>query len=375
MKHLIHLIDGTWMFPLKKSLDPVFTNIHKINNFLGYFDRGNKNPQIIHYYRGLGSGHRLTKYMAGAAGIGIWDDIEEVYLNICSNYRSLDPNDPDEIYLIGYSRGAVVARVVAGLVNIGLLDSDFMDYFHHLKRIYLYAAAKSNRRKLSIDDERDYSESTVTVEGKFQKTEVRIKFLGLFDSILGGSGASRRAQSLNLENSSPAVNVDYTLHLISADERRKIFRPSVFAHKSDRGLLEQIWVPGNHSDIGGGPGSSALSRISLLTMCDRISEHTSLRINFNRELEKVNTQERPKFEISTQPLLLSRALSPTYYWLKKRKITGANIHRHEIMRVLQKHEIPIDQRRTRYQNNSLSELTEASTFLSGWPGGTPRWLK
>lgn len=379
MKHLIHLIDGTWLFPLKKSDEPAFTNIHKINNMLGYFDRSNKNHQIVHYYRGLGSGNWATKYAAGALGIGIWDDIEEVYLNICSNYRSLDSSDPDQIYLIGYSRGAIVARVVAGLVDIGLLNSDYMDHFHHVRRIFEHDARVSNGKKPSEEQNEQYEKSKKIIAEVCDRRGVRVKFLGLFDSIIGGFGLSRVAQSLNVERSSPAPNVDCTVHLVAADERRALFSPSPFAHQSSSGKLEQIWVPGNHCNIGGGPGSGELSRICLLTMCDRIVAHTPLRIDFGKELGDIQARERVDFSISTRPSFPRILISPTYYLLRRRKIFGASSTPHEIKNVLEKYEILINGRRSTYRNKGLTQLAKLSepapTLIGGWPrGAPPKWF-
>ena len=47
--------------------------------------------------------------------------------------------------------------------------------------------------------------------------------------------------------------------------------------------LEQIWMPGVHSDIGGVYPESTLGDLSLLTMIDRVKAHTEL--NFFSELD------------------------------------------------------------------------------------------
>jgi hypothetical protein len=47
-------------------------------------------------------------------------------------------------------------------------------------------------------------------------------------------------------------------------------------HKSDEQHLEQIWMPGVHSDIGGVYPEGTLGDLSLITMIDRVKTHTKL---------------------------------------------------------------------------------------------------
>jgi len=76
------------------------------------------NEQIVFYSRGLGAVSGIRKYTAGGFAYGIKEEIEDVYINIASNYvPSEEPGKSDKIYLYGFSRGAVIARVVAGLIS------------------------------------------------------------------------------------------------------------------------------------------------------------------------------------------------------------------------------------------------------------------
>ena len=54
--------------------------------------------------------------------------VREAYSYLCANYM-----DGDEIFLVGYSRGAFTARSVAGIVsNLGLLTREGVEYFYNI---------------------------------------------------------------------------------------------------------------------------------------------------------------------------------------------------------------------------------------------------
>lgn len=56
--------------------------------------------------------------VGGATGIGISENIREAYAFIASNYQA-----GDEIFLLGFSRGAYTARSIASFItSIGLLS-------------------------------------------------------------------------------------------------------------------------------------------------------------------------------------------------------------------------------------------------------------
>jgi uncharacterized protein (DUF2235 family) len=124
VRHLVSLVDGTWLTPTSIAGGNIFSNIHKINLYLQKADKDG-NPQIIFYCRGLGAVSGVRKYTAGGFASNIKEEVEDVYMNIASNYVK-----GDKIYLFGFSRGAVIARVVAGLIsNVGLLSSSHLDRF------------------------------------------------------------------------------------------------------------------------------------------------------------------------------------------------------------------------------------------------------
>ena len=68
----------------------------------------------------------INRLIGGAIGEGLADNVQEAYSFLVSNYV-----EGDEIYLIGFSRGAYTARSIGGLISdIGLLTRQGLDYFY-----------------------------------------------------------------------------------------------------------------------------------------------------------------------------------------------------------------------------------------------------
>lgn len=64
---------------------------------------------------------------------------------------------------------------------------------------------------------------------------------------------------------SPAINE--ALHLVSIDENRKAFKPTLMNQDS---RVTEVWFPGVHSDIGGGYLRDFLSDVTLEFMLNHI---------------------------------------------------------------------------------------------------------
>ncbi|AJA59723.1 MULTISPECIES: T6SS phospholipase effector Tle1-like catalytic domain-containing protein [Bradyrhizobium] len=280
-RHLIYFIDGTWLWAGSDSNFNVYSNIYRLNTLLSADDE-NGRAQIIHYSRGLGSGTgKAKKWLAGAFSFGIDELVADLYVNICSNFER-----GDKIYIFGFSRGAVVARALTGLLSHGILKA------HHINRFSQVWASYVRSGEILPAGQ---SESTLVklrsaAEGKlddksFSDRTPRIEFVGLFDTVSGGHGPSEIAQQLRLSTGLVQPNVKHAVHLLSIDETRLFFKPVYWAGlgSSPNGptfrtkrTLEQIWMPGVHSDVGGTYGERHLGNLALLTMIDRVIARTEL---------------------------------------------------------------------------------------------------
>ena len=86
-------------------------------------------PQIVYYQAGIGSENNWYDHLiGGGTGMGISENIRAAYAFIAENYQ-----EGDEVFIVGFSRGAFTARSVAGLISaIGLLTRRGMSYFYEV---------------------------------------------------------------------------------------------------------------------------------------------------------------------------------------------------------------------------------------------------
>src|SRR5262249_30830121 len=119
-RRLIICCDGTWNTPLQGRETNVVTLLRAIRP-----TSGDGIQQIVHYHLGVGTGNILDWLAGGGAGLGLSNSVKACYGFLIDNYRP-----GDEILLFGFSRGAYVARSIAGMIGcIGLLRKDQMHRF------------------------------------------------------------------------------------------------------------------------------------------------------------------------------------------------------------------------------------------------------
>jgi uncharacterized protein (DUF2235 family) len=279
-RHLIYFIDGTWLWPGSENTLDVYSNIYRLNTLLTP-DDGNGHAQIVHYARGLGAVDGIRRYTSGGFAYGIDELIADLYVNICSNY---EPGD--KLYIFGFSRGAVVARALTGLLSQGILQDKHINMFAHVWAKYV-GCREVLEPGLHEDSPRPRKE-IANYASLCSDTSPEIEFVGVFDTVAGGHGLSAIAQKLRLSECMLQPNVKNALQLLAIDETRNFFRPIIWTGIPERSepshskqSLEQIWMPGVHADVGGAYADRSIGDISLITMLDRVMAKTSL--NFNLE--------------------------------------------------------------------------------------------
>ena len=97
-KNLVVLSDGTW----NTWGESEGTNVVRLHNVLVDDD-----AQRLCYDAGVGTDFR--KLTGGAFGVGISENIKQLYEFLSQNYE-----DGDVLFLFGFSRGAFTVRSLAG---------------------------------------------------------------------------------------------------------------------------------------------------------------------------------------------------------------------------------------------------------------------
>lgn len=92
-------------------------------------DGDNDVAQVIYYQAGIGTQESWWDHIyGGGTGAGLSENIREAYSFLAMNYTP-----GDEIFLIGFSRGAFTARSIAGLIAaVGLLTAKGMTHFYEV---------------------------------------------------------------------------------------------------------------------------------------------------------------------------------------------------------------------------------------------------
>lgn len=231
MNRYIFCFDGTCNDPEDSGSyfeDGSITNILKLHAFFG----GQLNPlnginhntpnQRSFYYSGVGTRGSWLKQKFNAMFAPPDGDMDEILDDAKKDLVSLNAQEEDEIYIFGFSRGAAIARMFASSIN----------------------------RK--------------------------IKFLGVFDTVAATKGSldlnpnTHPASGIVFENGTVSSDVEKAVHLVSLDEKRLAFQPTLFNHDE---RVTEVWFPGVHSDIGGGYWFDGLSDISLEFMLNFVKEN------------------------------------------------------------------------------------------------------
>jgi uncharacterized protein (DUF2235 family) len=295
MKHLVYLIDGTWVFAGELRGENRYSNVYQLSDLIGFRD-GDGNSQIIHYIRGLGATKGLRKYSSGGFGYAINENIQDIYLNICANY---EPGD--KLYIFGFSRGAVVARAVCGLIDFGVLKPNRAEYLPDVWNCFIYSALHGQSLEIPNRLLEDYKLSRHAIADRVQEDAPEVSFLGLFDTVLGGRNMTRALQELNILPGTVPKCVKVAVALHALDETRPFFEPqTLFSRGSELTSLEQIWLPGVHTDIGGGYPNSALSDISLIVMLDRLAHYCHLNFDADVLEDRVFGRDPMKVKINDE---------------------------------------------------------------------------
>jgi len=240
-----------------------------------------------------------------ATGRGIDDNVKEAYRFLIETYddgrrAGGRQEEPDRIFLFGFSRGAYTARMLAGFIHaVGLMSPVNLNLLDYAYRAYKNAGTAST--DLSVARSRDPKANPLAEVDLFcrilRPRRPPIRCLGLFDTVGSIIELRRygrpylRAHAFTEENDS----VEAVRHAVAIDERRRMYRPQLWKkggefwdHPVEPTAkvpqdVKEVWFSGVHGDIGGGydEAGSALAKIPLAWMIDE-TERMGLR--YNREV-------------------------------------------------------------------------------------------
>lgn len=259
-KRLIVCCDGTWNTPDQQAP----TNVTKLA--LAVAEAGADGmEQRVYYHRGVGTS-RWQRLRGGAFGMGLSRNVRDCYRFLIQNYAP-----GDQLFLLGFSRGAFTARSLAGLVrNSGLLRPEHIDRVGQAYALYRDRGTATHPRGIEA-----------TLFRRTYSYESGIRFIGVWDTV-GALGIPITFMGLlnpinrryRFHDTALSTTVQRAHQALAIDERRGPFAPTMWVQQPDAvgQILEQVWFAGVHTDVGGGQRDPGLADIALLWMVDRAAD-------------------------------------------------------------------------------------------------------
>ena len=363
-QNLVICSDGTWNRGGVGHETNVFRIFKAVDREFGSGSNEERPRQLCFHDDGVGTQNfKIAKIVGGAFGFGLSRNIRDAYEFLIRHYR-----DGDSIYLFGFSRGAFTVRSLSGLIaRCGIVDMNkfaggttdddtirraaaqaFQAYrFDHVRK---RRTEQRNwfRRKLGCREENDaalisamfrdkYSHASEPKQNSNESEFPRIRFLGVWDTVsaLGGpaeqiSGLLDKLVCVGFHEHGLASIIDEGYHALAVDEERRTFAPKLWdeAKITPNQVVQQVWFPGVHSNVGGGYPKTGLANVALQWMMER-AEESDLRFQPGA-LEQV----RASADVHDK-LYDSRAGLSSFYQYKPRDIaalcdaSGANLKIHK----------------------------------------------
>jgi hypothetical protein len=232
---------------------------------------------IVFYERGVGTGAFLNRFVGGALGKGLSQNIRRAYKFLSFHYKP-----GDQVFIFGFSRGAFTARSLVGYVHAaGLLKRD--DCTQELEqKAWEFYRCSPNDRLPGV-----WSYLTPFMH---DRAALRISCLGVFDTVGALGIPLSQFQVFNRDtyefhDVELCAITDVNLHAMAIDEQRQPFEATLWRRskfKNFNTVVEQVWFPGAHADVGGGyldeelrarDGIVALDDLTLDWMLKRVKHH------------------------------------------------------------------------------------------------------
>jgi uncharacterized protein (DUF2235 family) len=260
MKRIVLCFDGTWNKPADENLraaDQVETNVCRFYKSIEELGADGAR-QMKWYDEGVGT-NWYDRFVGGAVGVGLEKNILDGYKFLAKEYE-----DGDEVYVLGFSRGAYTARSLVGLIrNCGLVKN---------KRLPVRIAMAYGIYRTRNDG--PDSPTALQFKARFSR-EIKIKFLGVWDTVGALGIPLDLLKSLNMQfyefhDTKLSKIVENAYHAVAIDEHRIdydacLWTPDVKPAQT----LEQRWFVGAHCDVGGGYEDRRLSDMTLRWMQDK----------------------------------------------------------------------------------------------------------
>lgn len=282
-KNLAIFCDGTWNH--LDAAEP--TNVAILSKNVPPVTAGGVVQKAI-YMPGVGAPRQeaglveraLDRVTGGALGWGLDGKLKAAYREVARHYQP-----GDRLFLFGYSRGAYMARSLAGLLRSCGLPEEVTE-----ARIDEAMTRYRNREPGSHPDAPEPLRFRAAFSPRLATSEtdrmvrpgpvemLAVDYLGVWDTV-GALGVPDQFAGLAALTNGKYKFHDLRLssmvkaarHAVAIDERRKTFPPTLWENLTDLNEsgtggqpYRQEWFPGTHAGVGGGGPVRGLSNAALL---------------------------------------------------------------------------------------------------------------
>ncbi|KAF2760967.1 hypothetical protein EJ05DRAFT_248065 [Pseudovirgaria hyperparasitica] len=304
-KRLIVCADGTWLNADNGLINgqlAIPSNVTRISRAIKDVSADGI-PQIVYYHFGVGSrGGVVERLLQGTTGEGLDENVREAYSFIANNYTT-----GDEIFLIGFSRGAFTVRSIAGFMDvIGILTKKGLSGLAEIHQDVKNRRDPDYRPKYpDVPFPKKPSAADPTYARELERRGlttlgVRIKAIAVWDTV-GSLGLprvgwltkvglqSQQSKETSFHDTKLGNNVDNAFQALALDERRSAFAPAIWEKPAgNKTKLRQVWFPGVHSNIGGGEDDQQLANITLAWMMSQLEPFLDMRSAYVLEQDDAN---------------------------------------------------------------------------------------
>ena len=236
----------------------------------------------------------LSRVVGGAVGAGLKENVREAYSYLAVNYR-----EGDEIFLIGFSRGAFTVRSVGGMIGtLGLLTREGLPFFGEIFEDFEHRHDPryvSQFPNLPFPDKPPFEDPRYVdelVRRGLTRVRIPIRAIAVWDTV-GSLGIprvplfdklglqSRQMKDYRFYDTQLYDGVENAFQALALDEHRAAFSPALWEKpRNSTTNLKQVWFPGVHSNIGGGYDDQEIANITLAWMISRLEPFIDFKTDF-----------------------------------------------------------------------------------------------
>jgi uncharacterized protein (DUF2235 family) len=312
-KNIVLFSDGTG----NSSASPFKTNVWRLYQAIDIEPPSDpKHPeQLVYYDNGVGTENfKPIAALGGALGIGVWQNVKDLYTFVCRNYDM-----GDQIFGFGFSRGAFTIRLLMGLIGkCGLVktisEADLtycvqMAYEAYRRDFLIRASRRRNmiyhwilsEPRYDVEDGRKMPTVNLNIND-CQQLFPDIRFVGVWDTVDAYGmpvdelkfAIDEWVWPMSFADRDPSDRLLTIRHALSLDDERPTFRPVLWNEvlkdpKNPNDLnkwkildferIQQVWFAGVHANVGGSYPDDGLAFTALNWMMD---EAESVGLHYDR---------------------------------------------------------------------------------------------